>query len=143
MFIGEFSHNLDQKGRMAVPVKFRKDLASGAVITRGIDKCLFVYSKSEWEVLADKLAKLPLVQANSRAFARLMFSGAVNAELDGQGRVLVPDYLREYAGLKKQVIVTGLFNRLEIWDKTVWQDYKNKTERDSGEIAEKLSELGI
>ena len=143
MFIGEFSHNLDQKGRMAVPVKFRKDLASGAVITRGIDKCLFVYSKSEWEVLADKLAKLPLVQANSRAFARLMFSGAVNAELDGQGRVLVPDYLREYAGLKKQVIVAGLFNRLEIWDKTVWQDYKNKTERDSGEIAEKLSELGI
>ncbi|HCI05321.1 MAG: MraZ protein, MraZ protein [Parcubacteria group bacterium GW2011_GWC1_45_9] len=143
MFIGEFQHNIDQKGRMAVPVKFRDSFVNGAVVTRGIDKCLFVYSKSEWDELAGKLSKLPLVQANSRAFARLMFAGAINVEIDKQGRVLIPDYLRQYAGLNKQVVVAGVFNRLEIWDKSGWQNYKDKTERESGDIAEKLSELGI
>jgi len=143
MFIGEYQHNIDQKGRMAVPVKFRKQVSGGAVITRGLDACLFVFTKDEWEKLAQKLSVLPLTQSNSRAFARLMFAGAHDVELDSQGRILDPDHLRTYAGLTKKVIVAGVFNRLEIWDSSKWGEYKNKTERDSGEIAEQLMELGI
>jgi len=143
VFIGEFQHNIDQKGRMAIPVKFRDELTNGAVVTRGIDKCLFIFTKSEWNELAEKISKLPLVQSNSRAFARLMFAGAIDVEIDKQGRVLVSDYLRKYAGLSKQVVVAGVFNRLEVWDKSSWQDYKMKTEKESGDIAEKLSELGV
>jgi MraZ protein len=142
-FTGEYSHTVDQKGRVAIPAKFRAEFSQGAVVTRGIDECLFVFSKAEWEVLADKLAKLPLAQANSRAFSRLMFAGAVSVDLDRQGRVLVPDYLRSYAGLKKSAVVAGVFNRLEIWDKERWAGYKAQTEKDSSEIAEHLSELGI
>lgn len=143
MFIGEFQHSLDQKGRLAVPVKFRDSFVNGAVVTRGIDKCLFVYSKSEWEALADKISKLPLTQSNSRAFARLMFAGAVTAEIDKQGRILLPEFLKKYAELSKQVVVAGVFNRLEIWNKADWENYKNKTEKESSEIAEKLFDLGI
>ncbi len=143
MFIGEFKHNLDLKGRLAVPVKFRQKLSGGAIVTRGLDKCLFVFSDKEWEVLAQKLIALPLAQANSRAFVRLMFAGAMDVELDKQGRILIPDYLRDYAGLKKETIVAGLYNRFEIWNSESWKEYKNKTESQSDEIAEKLSELGI
>jgi len=143
MFIGEYKHNLDIKGRMAVPAKFRKGLAGGAIITRGLDTCLFVFSKGEWEKLAEKLVALPLSQSNSRAFARLMLSGATDVEIDAQGRVLLPDYLRTYGGLKKEVVVTGLYSRLEIWDATSWEVYKTKTESASDEIAERMGELGI
>lgn len=143
MFIGEFQHNLDNKGRIAVPAKFRNKLTGGAIVTRGLDHCLFVFSNKDWEVLAQKLIALPLAQANSRAFARLMLAGAVDAELDKQGRILIPDYLRGYAGLKKQAAIAGLYNRIEIWDSESWKQYKTKTESASDEIAEKLSELGI
>jgi len=143
MFIGEFKHNLDLKGRLAVPIKFRQKLSGGAIVTRGLDKCLFVFSNKEWEVLAQKLIALPLAQANSRAFVRLMLAGAMDVELDKQGRILIPDYLRDYAGLKKETIVAGLYNRFEIWNSESWKEYKNKTESQSDEIAEKLSELGI
>lgn len=143
MFIGEFSHKLDSKGRMAIPVKFRQKLTGGAIITRGLDRCLFVFTNRDWEILAQKLIALPLAQANSRAFVRLMLAGATDCELDKQGRILIPDYLREYAGLKKQVIVAGLYNRIEIWDSEAWKQYKTKTENQSDEIAEKLGELGI
>jgi len=143
MLLGEFAHNLDAKGRMAIPAKFRTKLTSGAIITRGLDHCLFVFDCKEWEILAQKLIALPLAQANSRAFTRLMLAGATDVELDKQGRILIPDYLREYAGLKKQTIVAGLYNRIEIWDSEAWKIYKNKTESQSDEIAEKLGELGI
>lgn len=143
MFIGEYQHNLDEKGRMAIPVKFRGKISEGAVITRGLDGCLFIYDKAEWEKLAEKIVALPLTQANSRAFSRLMLSGAVDVEVDKQGRVLIPDYLREYAGLKKQAVVAGLYNRIEVWDAEIWQEYKKKTESASDEIAEKLADLGI
>lgn len=126
-----------------MPVKFRNKLTAGAIITRGLDHCLFVFSDKEWEVLAQKLIALPLVQANSRAFVRLMLAGAMDVELDKQGRILIPDYLREYAGLKKQAVIAGLYNRMEIWDSESWKQYKTKTESASDEIAEKLSELGI
>jgi MraZ protein len=143
MFIGEYKHNLDVKGRIAVPAKFRKDLIGGAIITRGLDRCLFVFSRTEWEILAKKLIALPLAQANSRAFIRLMLSGAAESEIDAQGRILIPDYLRTYADLKKNTVVTGLYNRFEIWDSESWKQYKARTESASDEIAEKMGELGI
>ncbi|HEX4103920.1 MAG TPA: division/cell wall cluster transcriptional repressor MraZ [Candidatus Paceibacterota bacterium] len=143
MLLGEFQHNLDVKGRMAIPAKFREKLTAGAIITRGIDNCLFVFANAEWDVLAKKLVALPLAQANSRAFVRLMLAGASDVEIDNQGRILIPDYLRKYAGLKKEVVVAGLYNRVEIWDLEAWAAYKTKTENASQEIAEKLGELGI
>src|SRR3954469_25468978 len=100
MFIGEYAHNLDDKGRLAIPVKFRTDLKKGAVVTRGLDNCLFLYTKAEWEKLAEKLATLPISQANSRAFARLMLAGAMDVEVDKQGRIILPEYLRTFAKLK-------------------------------------------
>ena len=143
MLLGEYKHNLDIKGRMAIPAKFRDKLTAGAIITRGLDNCLFLFTNSEWEVLASKLIALPLAQANSRAFVRLMLSGAMDVALDSQGRILIPDYLRAYAGLKKEAVVTGLYNRIEVWDSEAWARYKQKTESASDEIAEKLGELGI
>lgn len=143
MFIGEYYHSLDEKGRVALPVKFRKDLKQGAVVTRGLDNCLFLYTKEAWQDLADKLAKLPISKANTRAFSRLMLSGAMEVEIDGQGRIILPEYLRKYAFLKKKLVIAGLYNRLEIWDESNWNKYKNNTEKGSGEIAEALGELGI
>lgn len=143
MFIGEYTHSIDPKGRLAVPVKFRTQLEGGGIVTRGLDHCLFVFTKQEWEALAKKLITLPLVQSNSRAFVRLMLAGAMEAEIDTQGRMLIPEYLRKYANLKKQAVIAGLYNRLEIWNYEAWAAYKAKTESSSDEIAEKLGELGI
>jgi len=143
MLLGEYQHNLDVKGRMAIPAKFRDKLSAGAIITRGIDNCLFMFANEEWDILAKKLIALPLAQANSRAFVRLMLAGASDLEVDSQGRILIPDYLRKYATLKKEVVVAGLYNRVEIWDKAAWTAYKAKTEHSSEEIAEQLGELGI
>lgn len=143
MFIGEYSHTIDEKGRMSIPAKFRRDLSSGVVITRGLDHCLFVYTRTEWEQMAEKLAALPLTQKQSRAFARLMLAGAWDAQLDSQGRVKLPDYLCSYASLGKHVTVTGLGSRLEIWNEDKWNEYKAQTEADSDNIAESMSDLGI
>jgi len=143
MFIGEYFHNLDDKGRLAIPKKFRAALAKGAVVTRGLDDCLFLYTMAEWKVLAEKLASLPFSQANTRAFARLMLAGAMDVALDKQGRVVLPEYLRGYAGLKKEITVAGLYNRLELWDTRKWSDYTIRTESARNEIAEQLGELGI
>src|SRR3989338_1450987 len=122
MFIGEFQHNIDSKGRISLPAKLRAKVTGGAIITRGIDKCLFVLTGKDWEILAQKLIALPLSQANSRAFVRLMLSGASDVELDSQGRILIPDYLRKYAGLGKEAIVAGLYNRMEVRDTKVWSE---------------------
>lgn len=143
MFIGEYTHTIDEKGRTAIPSKLRRDLGSGAVITRGIDDCLWVFPKKEWQALAEKLASLPLSDANSRAFSRLMLAGAMEVEFDSQGRALVPGYLRTYAGLKKQAIIAGLYNRLEIWDSLKWQAYKEKTEKQTEQITKHMADLGI
>ena len=143
MFIGEYHHNIDEKGRLAIPVKFRKDLAKGAVVTRGLDNCLFLYTLEEWKKLADKLSKLPISKSNTRAFARLMLAGAMDVQIDKQGRVVLPDYLRKYAGLKKKTVVAGLFNRLEIWDEKSWSIYKQGVEKESTDIANELGDLGI
>ena len=143
MFIGEYNHNLDEKGRLAVPVKFRGELKKGAVVTKGLDGCLFFYTIDEWKILAEKLSNLPISQSNTRAFARLMLAGAMDVQLDKQGRIVLPDYLRKYAKLTKKIVIGGLYNRLEIWDEEAWKKYKSKTEKESGDIAEKLGELGV
>ncbi|MBI5530409.1 MAG: division/cell wall cluster transcriptional repressor MraZ [Candidatus Doudnabacteria bacterium] len=141
MFIGEYQHNIDEKGRIAIPVKFRERLKKGAVITKGLDDCLFLYTDEEWQKLADKLAVLPISKSNTRAFARLMLAGAMDVSIDKQGRIIIPEYLRTYAGLTKNLVVAGLFNRLEIWDETKWEEYKKGTEKSSGDIAEALESL--
>lgn len=143
MFLGEYHHSIDDKGRLAVPTKFRDDLAQGAVVTRGLDTSLFLLPLEEWGKLAEKLAGLPLGQANSRAFARLMLAGAMDVRLDGQGRFTVPEYLRDYAVLKKDVVIVGVHNRLEVWDEEEWRRYVAQTEEDAESIAEKLGEMGI
>ncbi len=143
MLLGEYKHTIDVKGRLAIPVKFRPTLGDGAIITKGLDRCLFVFGEEEWQKLAEKIMSLPLVQADSRAFARLMLGGASDVRLDAQGRVLVPEYLREYAGIDKKVVIAGLYSRVEVWDEARWDTYKGKTENASDEIAERLSELGI
>ncbi len=143
MFIGEYQHTIDEKGRLAVPAKFRNELAKGAVVTRGLDNCLFLYPQKDWEELAQKLAKLPISQANTRAFARMMLAGAMDCEIDKQGRIILPDYLRKYGTIKKKVVVAGLYNRLEIWDTEAWEKYKASAEKRSGDIAEALGDLGV
>ena len=143
MFIGEYHHSLDEKGRLIIPTKYRSVLVKGAVVTRGLDNCLFLYPKDEWEKLAAKLANLPLSQANTRAFARLMLAGAMDVTPDKMGRMVLPDYLRKYAGLGKNLVLAGLYSRLEVWDAEEWKKYKAGTEKASGDIAEKLGELGV
>ncbi len=143
MFLGEYHHTVDEKGRLAMPSKFRAALAEGVVVTRGLDRSLFVYPKTEWDALAAKLAALPLGQADTRAFARLMLAGAMEVELDKSGRVHVPEYLRSYAGLSKDVVIAGLYNRLEVWDEATWKTYAAETEAQGNAIAERLGGLGI
>jgi MraZ protein len=143
MLIGEFKHNLDQKGRVSIPAKFRQKFAEGLILTRGIDQCVFGFPKPEWEKVVNKITNLPLSQANARAFARLMLSGAFEAEIDNQGRVLIPEVLRKYAHLEKKVVIVGMHNRIEIWDEKKWEEYKKQSEENSQEIAERLSDLGI
>ncbi len=143
MFIGEYSHKLDEKGRIALPKKFRDSLKGGVVVTRGLDKCLFVYTLDEWKKLAEKLIEMPIVQSDTRAFTRLVLAGAMDLEMDKLGRIILPEYLRNYAQLSKDVVITGLYNRLEVWDEQLWTDYASKTTADSVEIAERLGGLGI
>jgi MraZ protein len=143
MFIGEYSHSIDPKKRLAVPSKFRSELKNKVVVTRGLDKCLFIYPVKVWTELANKLGTMPVGESNTRSFVRLMLAGAVDVEVDGQGRILVPDYLKKYAGLAKNVIIAGLYNRLEIWDEKKWNEYKGKAEKNTDEIAEQLGKLGV
>lgn len=140
MFIGEYIHNIDEKGRLAVPVKFRGRLASGAIVTKGLDNCLSLYPEEAWDKQSEKLVNLPQTQSKSRAYARFILAGAFNVEIDKQGRVVLPVTLRQYAGIKNQVIVTGLGDHVEIWSTKVWEEYRSNIEKDSVGIAE---ELGI
>lgn len=142
MLIGEYVHTIDPKKRLAIPAKFRREVGERAVLTRGLDNCLFLYPLREWEGLAEKLSKLPVGQANIRSFLRLVLAGASDAELDTLGRILIPEHLKIYAGLKRRVVIAGLYTRLEIWDAEAWEQYKRKAEKEVGNIAEKLGELG-
>lgn len=143
MFIGEYQHSIDPKKRLAIPSKFKADLKNKVVITRGLDKCLFIYPMKVWAGLAEKLGNLPVGESGTRSFIRLMLAGAIDAEVDKQGRILIPDYLKEYAGLSKNVVIAGVYNRLEIWDEKKWAGYKKNAEKNSDEIAEQLGKLGV
>lgn len=143
MLIGEYNHTLDSKKRLAIPAKMRKELGETAVLTRGLDGSLAIYPMHEWQKLTEKLSQLPVGQGNTRSFSRLMLAGAVEVELDQLGRILVPDYLKEYAGLAQSVVIAGVSNRLEIWDKERWEAYKRDAEKNTDMIAEKLGELGL
>ena len=143
MFIGEYSYTIDHKKRLAIPSKFRKSLGKKAILTRGLDSCLVVYPTKEWTKVAKKLESLPSGQRNSRGFVRIILSGAADVSLDKLGRILIPDYLKDYASLKKEVVIIGLSNKIEIWDQKKWREYREKTESEVGDMAEKLQELGV
>lgn len=143
MLIGEYTHNIDVKRRLAIPAKLRKELGERAILTRGLDNCLFLYPLQEWQKLTEKMSQFPVGQENTRSFLRLMLAGAVEAELDQLGRILIPDYLKNYAGLKRKVVIAGVYNRLEIWDEERWTNYKMEVEKNADMIAEKLGELGL
>lgn len=143
MLIGEYNHTLDTKKRVAVPAKLRKEVGERAILTRGLNNCLFLYPLHQWQKLTEKLSQLSVGQGDARGFLRLMFSGAVEVELDQLGRILVPEYLKTYAELKQRVVVVGVQDRLEIWDDIRWKNYKSEVEKNADMTAEKLGELGL
>lgn len=142
MLIGEFIHTLDPKKRLALPAKFRKELGKKVVLTNGLDGCLFIYPVKEWEKVAEKIAGLSMGQADTRGFGRFMLAGAVETDVDSIGRILVPDFLKEFANLKTQVAVVGLSTRIELWNEKTWKEHKVRIQKEAGTLAEKLGEIG-
>ncbi len=142
MFYGEFIHSLDKKSRMIIPARFRDSIKDSGIekfyITRGLDKCLFMFPESEWETQENKFKAMPFTKKEVRRFKRLFFSGAVESAPDKQWRILIPDYLRDYANLTKNIVIIGVSNRIEIWDKNEWQEFYKSSKQDYEEIAEKL-----
>ncbi|WP_405102398.1 division/cell wall cluster transcriptional repressor MraZ [Oceanobacillus sp. FSL H7-0719] len=143
MFMGEYKHNVDVKGRMIVPSKFREGLGDSFVVTRGLDKCLFAYPLDEWKVIEEKLKQLPLTKKDARAFTRFFFSGAIECEVDKQGRINIPQTLRNYADLEKECVVIGVSERVEIWANDKWEEYVEESEESFAEIAENLMDFDI
>ena len=142
MFIGEYQHALDSKNRMIVPSKLREELGNKFVITKGLDGCLYAYPQDEWKNLEEKMKTLPLTNRDARSFVRFFFAGACEIEMDKQGRGLIPQNLKEYAGIEKEIVSIGVLTRVEIWSKEKWQEY-NDSNVDFESIAEKMSVLGI
>ncbi len=141
MFMGEYSHGIDEKGRLIMPAKYREALHGEFVVTKGMDGCLSVYPIEEWKKLEENFGEATLTGKDARKFVRFVFSNASLVEIDKQGRFLLPANLREYAGLKKDVVLVGVLNRIEIWDKDAWEE--NSSYDDMDEIADKMAELGI
>ncbi|MBO8176425.1 division/cell wall cluster transcriptional repressor MraZ [Aeribacillus pallidus] len=138
MFMGEYQHNIDSKGRLIIPAKFREHLGNAFVLTRGLDQCLFGYPMNEWKLLENKLKTLPLTKKDARAFTRFFFSGATECELDKQGRINIPSSLIQYAQLEKECVILGVSNRIEIWSKALWEDFFEQSEHSFAEIAENM-----
>ncbi len=141
--MGEFQHGIDGKGRLIIPAKFREGLGDNFVVTKGMDNCLFVYPINEWQLLEQKLKTLPFTKADARAFVRFFFSGAAECELDKQGRILLPQNLRDYAELTKDIVIIGVSSRVEIWSKERWTAYSNGAEAAYSEIAEKIVDFDL
>ncbi len=142
MLLGEYTHTVDEKNRISLPSKFRKEVGKKVVITHGLDNCLFLYPLKEWEKISQKLSELGMGQADTRGFNRFMLAGAVEADVDTIGRILIPDFLKDFADLKNKVVFTGVHNRVEIWNEKNWKEYKSKIEKQADMMAEKLGEIG-
>ena len=142
MLIGEFSHGMDKKNRIIIPSKLRDGLGETFIMTKGLDSCLYIYPKNEWQTFEQKLKSLPLTDKNVRSFVRFFFSGANEMEPDKMGRVLIPQSLLSYAGIEGEVVSVGMMDRVEVWSKEKWEAY-NESEMDMDAIAEKMNELGI
>lgn len=142
LLIGEYEHTLDEKKRVSLPKAFRAALGKRVVMTRGFDNCLFVYARPAWDKVAEKLQSLSFVQTDTRGFNRFMLSGAAEVDVDGVGRILIPDHQKAFAGLKKNVVFAGVSDRVEIWDRARWQTYKARIEKDAEKMAAKLGEIG-
>ena len=142
MFIGEYRHTVDEKKRISLPSKFRKELGSKVVVTRGLDNCLFLYPHKTWEAKAEEAAKYGMMQHDRRGFTRFLFSGASEVEVDSMGRILVPDYLKDFAKLKSPVIFAGVYDRVEIWNEKQWDIYRKRNEAEADKMAENLGSLG-
>ncbi len=143
MLLGEYRHNVDTKGRVSVPSKFREDLGQSFVVTKGLDNCLYLYSKSEWQTFENKLKELPITNQDARSFVRFFFAGAAECEVDKQGRINIPQNLREYANIQKDVVIVGVSTRVEIWSSDNWNKYTNSDSLDVSKIASQMSNLGI
>lgn len=138
MFIGEYRHTFDAKNRISLPAKFRKELGSSVVVTRGLDHCLFIYPKAAWKKEAARIASFSTGTRAARGLSRLMLAGAAEAEVDSAGRILVPDYLKQFASLNGKGVIAGVSDRVELWDEAAWDAYTNDIERDADEFAEAL-----
>ena len=143
MFIGEYNHTIDSKGRLIVPSKFREALGDEFVVTKGLDGCLFVYPMEEWQAFTDKLKELPLTKKDARQFSRFFLAGAASCEVDRQGRILIPSVLREFAGLEKDAVLVGVSSRIEIWSRSNWEKISDVDVEDMDNIAEHMEDIGI
>lgn len=143
MLIGQYEHTIDNKKRLALPAKFRGELGDKVIVTKGVENCLVVYTEKEFMIMSEKLSNLTISQPEARSFTRTMLAGAMEINLDKLGRILLPDYLKKYAGLNKSVVICGLSNRLEIWDLEKWADWTKEAEKGVSDIVSKLGGLGI
>ena len=143
MFIGEYIHSVDDKKRLSVPSKFRKELGKKAIITLGLNKCLSIYPPKEWKIFAEKLSKLSMGKSEDRGFSRTMLSGAFEVEIDSIGRIVIPDALKGYASLKEKVVLTGAYDRVEVWDESAWKSYIAQMVSDADRMAEELGARGV
>jgi len=143
MLIGEYTHTFDEKNRVSLPMRFRKEVGKKVVVTHGLDNCLFLYPLKEWEKISEKLSGLGMGQSDTRGFNRFMLAGAVELEVDSIGRILIPEYLRTFADLTAKIVFTGVHNRIEVWNDKLWADYKKRIEKQADQMAEKLGEIGV
>ena len=137
MLIGEYTHSIDDKNRISLPAKFRKEMGKSVILAPGLDKCIAMYTAREWERVSEKLAESSVLQSDNRSFGRFMFGGAVEAPVDAAGRILIPDFLIQRAGLKSKVALIGVQNRIELWNDKVWQEYKRAVDSQADQLAEK------
>ena len=142
MLIGEYKHTLDDKKRISLPSKFRKEVEKKVVVTRGLDNCLFIYTEKEWKSISEKLGSLGMGQADTRGFNRFMLAGAAEVSVDSVGRILIPEHLRSFAKIKDKVVFAGVFSRIEVWNEKTWESYKNQVVKNADQMAEKLGDIG-
>lgn len=142
MFIGQYAHTLDEKKRVSLPMKFRKEIGKKLVVTHGLDGCLFIYSSKEWQKISEKLGERGMLTENSRGFNRFLLSGAQEIEVDAIGRIMIPEHLREFAKVKDKAVFAGVYNRIEVWNEEAWKSYNDKIAKEADQMAEELGSIG-